>query len=181
VRAVSAELRRSAQDPADSLVTWDVLVDLAPLERHVRLVERVDISRAWLTSPDGLGMRDDEIESFPDKSRYSYRFYDSKKDKEGLGRYQRRLDVEDMLQPPLAEKRLLEFGSFFGSGRVHLTKPANRRLGKRADEQMVFRNPLLTRISDEIVHRLGGRDAYVGFHLRVGDGVFRVRALHSLL
>lgn len=162
----------------DSLVTWDALVDLAPLETDVRLVERVDISRSWFTSPEGLGLTEDDIETFDDKSRYSLRFYDSKGTKDiAGGRYQRRIDIDDLLKPPMSTKRLLEFGSFFGSGRISLARPANRKLGRRADTQMVFRNPMLARISDEIVQRLGGRDNYVGLHLRVGDGAFRVRAL----
>jgi hypothetical protein len=41
---------------------------------------------------------------------------------------------------------------------------------------MVLSNPLLDRLSNQVIRQMGGKDSYYALHLRLGDGVFAENA-----
>lgn len=61
---------------------------------------------------------------------------------------------------------LLEFGSLYGSSRLILE---NTEKKQELEKLMSFKQPILEKISEAVVERLGGRSNFVGAHLRVGD------------
>lgn len=155
---------------------WSFLVDLAKTGVEIPLLQREDISRSWLTSRKGLGLNEQDIYRVPEDSKYHYRFYANVSSKKGLGKFVNRLNIEDLLSTRMQEYKLLEFGTLYGTERIcmDLVPPEQMNLWQSIQKAMVFRNPMLERISDQLVRVLGGRGRFVGLHLRVGDGDFAV-------
>jgi hypothetical protein len=151
------------------------LINVSAIPIDVKLVDRTDNSPRFFTKPiseGGLGLTASEIYDVSDGDRYDYRIYEEKSDASILGKYQRRIDMEDLR---LLDERLIYVGSLFGSGRVRVTKKESIQNFLDLWATMVFNNPFLDAISSQVSHMLGGRDEYVGLHLRVGDGAFAVR------
>ena len=44
---------------------------------------------------------------------------------------------------------------------------------------MIFTNGLVNQASNQIVEKLGGNDAFVGMHLRLSEGIFKVHKASS--
>lgn len=76
--------------------------------------------------------------------------------------------------------RLIEFGSLYGSYRINLegADPKWQSLLNTIQKSMAFEHGLLQTVSDDLQSLLGGRGAYIGVHLRVGDGAFKVSSSH---
>lgn len=156
-------------------VSWEFLVDLERLPVPVRLVDRLDLDRDWLTSDQGLNISTDSIRSFDDPDRYSWRLYDDSTDQTKLVNYKNRLNIDDLNAEDYARYDLLEFGSMFGSSRWILSKATSRAMLQSITLSLTFQMPVLDVVADEIEESLGGRANYIGLHLRVGDGGFKVR------
>ena len=158
-------------------MSWEVLVNLESLKMPVRLRDRFDLDRSWLTDPNGLNIRNESIYSFPDLQRYHWKIFDDAKDIRELGNYGFRLDIDQLNGPEFADYDLLEFNSLFGSSRLALTMDEHHGALEIAEDAMVFKFPKLDRIADAIESMIGGRRNYIGLHCRVGDGGFKVCCL----
>lgn len=160
-----------------TVVSWDFLVNLTEVAQVQSLVERWDMSYAWLDRELGIKTdRPGDIAYTKDAVLYEYRIFDDAQDTTGLDKFQKRLNVDD-LKRDYADHRLLHLGTVFGSTRLHLRKPESRAIHTLAKKSMVFRNPYLDRLSDAISARLGGPLGYLGLHIRLGDGIFQKNAL----
>ena len=182
-RAIATPVvRRLALDPADradTQVGWDLLGELSRVTDFVPIVDRWNMSRAWLADPDGLGLPVSEIWVMEqlNSTIYDWRIHESRDDADlPLDLYLDRLELDELTSPPLSDKRLLLFGSLHGSTRIIASSPAYARVAKAASEAMIFRHPVLLDPVDEIVRRLGGPGGYIALHLRVGDGYFEQMA-----
>jgi hypothetical protein len=152
------------------------MLNLDGLPTDVKVIERTDRSLNFFTKPiteGGLGLLESQIYNINDTDRYDVRVYEQSNDENDIGKYQRRINVDDLKQ---LDHGLIYFGSMFGSGRVRVNSGEMRKLFVDLWESMVFQNEFLDSISKRISHMLGGRDEYIGLHLRVGDGVFMVRS-----
>lgn len=162
-----------------TVVSWDFLVDLESLSQSQRLVDRWDMSYEWLEGALDID-RTKDIKYFKDAVLYEYRFYSSTNDSTPLDKFQHRLDVQDLIVQ-YSDYKVMHFGSLFGTTRLRLPKEsdsyASRSLARRS---MVFRNPFLDEVTDAIRDRLGGPTAYIGIHLRLGDGVFQSHAASNV-
>lgn len=159
-------------------VAWDYLLEEGVFG-GVEVVDRWNSSEAWVVAPHeegGLGLLPDEVEHFPDVDRHAIRFFDRPGSPPDLHGYTSRLDIADLLAPPHADKRLLQFGSLFGADRLALDEPANAAVHRRFGEGMVLGDERLEAISEEVKRLLGGE--YAAVHVRLGDGVFKVRTRH---
>ena len=160
-----------------TVVSWDFLVNLTEVAQVQPLVERWDMSYAWLERELGISKdRPGDIAYIKDAVLYEYRIFDDAQDATGLAKFQKRLNVDD-LKRDYADHRLLHLGTVFGSTRLHLRKAESRAMHTLAKKSMVFRNPYLDRLSDAISARLGGPLGYLGLHIRLGDGIFQKNAL----
>ena len=81
--------------------------------------------------------------------------------------YSAHIYVEDLLD--MADYKLVEFGSLFGGTRLRLRKPENRQFYRETQALMAYRDPMLEAMSESIAEKLGGRQKYVGLHLRLGS------------
>ncbi|GAA5886392.1 hypothetical protein JCM5296_001893 [Sporobolomyces johnsonii] len=167
-----------------SYVGWEYLVTPKLLEGR-QLVDRWNSSHDWFTASleeGGLGLEADDIHSFVDDDRRSYQLYDTRSTPTDLGLFRSRIDIPDLLESPLAQKRLLKFGSLFSGARLNLAKEENLRALIETNELMILQSAGLDAISDEARDRLG---SYVAVHARVGgqekSSVFSQKAQTNML
>jgi hypothetical protein len=154
-----------------TLVSWDYLVDFAHAAKRQPVVDRWNMTDAWLE--DTLGIPLEDMAHLKDKEMYEFRLYESSNDYHSLDKYRKRLDV-DFLRT-LDRYRLLHVGTLFGSSRLRTYEPETHAALYDARKSMVLQNPDLDSVTDLIRDRLG-RDQYYSLHLRVGDGKFQTRA-----
>jgi hypothetical protein len=154
-------------------VGWSYLLD-DDLFQDRAIVDRWNGSIQWMyesVARGGLGLVPDEVERFQDKDRRSYQLYDDRATKTNLQMFSSRIDLEDLDQGPIRDKRLLHFGSLFSGGRLNLKRQENVDEAVKINNAIVFEIDKVDDISDEIRDALGD---YVAVHLRVGDGAFKV-------
>ena len=152
-------------------VGWDLMMDMEGMIKRMDqpVIDRWNGTLEWLE--EELGIKEDEdIYAFKDDSMYQFRYYDSPDDTEPLEKFERRIELSDLRQ--LDEYRLLHVGSLFGTSRLRTTGEDAWEVRSAFRQAMVFRNPLLDKITDTIRDRLGGPENYYAVHMRVGDGVF---------
>lgn len=149
---------RRARSDEWTYVGWEWIMGEAFLER-VEVVDRWNDSRAWVAASreeGGLGLRGDEVWTFPDEQRRSYQLYDSREMGDRKGKtWSTRIDIPDLLLPPYADKQLLQFGSLFSFGRLQTALPESRRLRAELSSEMILSEPGLEEITDQIKARLG--------------------------
>ena len=72
-------------------------------------MNRPDLSREWLTSPDGLNVPAESIYSWPDPYVYQYRFFASSQVEGGMENYKERVNIpEDLDSPEMQQYRIIE-------------------------------------------------------------------------
>lgn len=148
--------------------SWSWILGPKTLSAAQRLINRPTSDRSWFQT--ALHILPSEIKSFPDLDRRSYRICDTSGPACELGPgdtvFQELIEMDELER--YDEYKLLEFGGLYGGGRLTLRSEANKAIKKWADKQMAFKEMLLNEISDAVAERLGGRNKYVGLHLRVG-------------
>lgn len=112
---------------------------------------------------------------FEDDERRTWRIFDRRGTVTRLDGFAKRLDVEDLAEGEVGSKRLLRFGSMFGSRKLSLRGRGNKRMYEAIVEGMVVAEGRVNAIADEIAGMLGD---YAAVHLRVGDNFYRV-STHS--
>ncbi|KAI9483487.1 MAG: hypothetical protein EXX96DRAFT_594240 [Benjaminiella poitrasii] len=152
-------------------IPWTFFYNLTELSQHVRIIFRDDLSLEWIK--DNLHLKDSDIYLFKDYSPFEFRIYDLPESRTPLSRFLNRLDINTL---EAIEERVIHFGSLFGTYRVLAQSPENKDILTLIRKEMVFQNPVLLRVASRIVNRLGGTGSFVGIHIRVGDGLFKVRA-----
>ncbi|GAA6059147.1 hypothetical protein JCM10212_003894 [Sporobolomyces blumeae] len=161
-------LQEECDDPNRwTYVGWSWLIDPALFESR-QLVDRWNASSAWFVAPveqGGLGLSPEEIHAFTDTERRSYQIYDDRSTPTQLDQFQSRIDLDDLLEGPLADARLLKFGSLFSGARLNLAKAENQNEYAETFKGVVIQNEGLDEISDEVRDRLG---SFVSIHARTG-------------
>ncbi|KAL8287431.1 hypothetical protein RQP46_003289 [Phenoliferia psychrophenolica] len=148
--------------------SWSWLLGAETLTTRQALIERPYHHRSWFKT--ALQIEESEIFSVPDPDRRSYRILDTDEEDDMAGaryQYSAQIYVEDLLD--MADYKLLEFGSLFGGTRLRLRKPENRAFYRETQALMAYRDPMLEAMSEAVAVRLGGRQKYVGLHLRLGS------------
>lgn len=154
-------------------VPWTFFYDFKKLREKVRIMFRPDLSLEWMKENLGLKNGDDDIYLFKDNSPFEFRVYDLPESRTPLSRFVNRIELSTL---EAVKERVIHFGSVFGSYRVLAQSPENMDLLVFVRENMIFQNPTLIETAKRVVEQLGGVGTFVGLHLRVGDGLFKVRA-----
>lgn len=161
--------------PYDDFIhlSWRHLMPLDQLRDRISFVERDDMRQTWLKT--SLNIHLDDIYWVRDKSPYEFNFYDEYPEVSTSSKYTRHIHLGDLLNQT-QKYRLLHFGTLFGSGRLRLSDTLNVEFQKVVREAMVLSNPLLDRLSNQVIRQIGGKDSYYALHVRLGDGVFAENA-----
>lgn len=154
-------------------VPWTFFYDFKKLREKVRIMFRPDLSLEWIKENLGLENGDDDIYLFKDNSPFEFRVYDLPESRTPLTRFVNRIELSTL---EAVKERVIHFGSVFGSYRVLAQSPENMDLLIFVRENMIFQNPTLLETAKRVVEQLGGVGSFVGLHLRLGDGIFKVRA-----
>ncbi|KAI8145160.1 CigA protein [Fennellomyces sp. T-0311] len=147
-------------------VPWSFFYDLEKgIKDNVRIVFRDDLSQEWIL--DALGLKRSDIYYMKDMSPYEFRVYDKPDSATPLAKFVNRIDLATL---EAIDSPMLHFGSVFAQTEEHA------QLLKLFRTEMIFRNPILYDTASRVARQLGGVDRFVGLHIRVGDGLFKVRA-----
>ncbi|KAI9258828.1 hypothetical protein BDA99DRAFT_440708 [Phascolomyces articulosus] len=153
-------------------VPWSFFYDLKKgIQDNVRIIFRQDLSTEWIL--DTLQVQSSDIYYMKDMSPYEFRVYDKPDSATPLAKFVNRIDLATL---EAIDTRVLHFGSVFGTYRVLAQTPEHAELLRTFRSEMIFRNPILAETAARVVRQLGGVDQFVGLHIRVGDGLFKVRA-----
>ncbi|KAK4520831.1 uncharacterized protein ATC70_006712 [Mucor velutinosus] len=157
--------------PRWTTVPWTFFYNFEKLNQKVRIVFREDLSFEWIM--DSFKLKMDDIYLFKDYSPFEFRVFDLPESTTPLSRFVNRIDLSTL---EAIEEKVIHFGSVFGTYRVLAQSQEHKELLLFIRENMIFTNPTLVDITSRIVDQLGGIGSFVGVHLRVGDGLFKVRA-----
>ncbi|KAI8389408.1 CigA protein [Blakeslea trispora] len=153
-------------------VPWTFFYNMSAIqEQLVPVVFRPGLDYEWLYDTFDLEQKD--IYFFKDLSPYEYQIHDDKTQRLPLDRFNYRIDLVTLEK---IDHRVLHFGSMFGSYRVLAETPEHTELLRKIRSHMIFRHPVLSGAAERIVQQLGGANQFVGMHVRVGDGIFKLRA-----
>ncbi|KAG8819145.1 hypothetical protein FRC17_010591, partial [Serendipita sp. 399] len=160
-------------------LSWQDLIDLHLVKETlgVNVIERWDFRNSWLK--DALGLGSNDIYWVKDSSAYEFRFHDGDTTGRSRGKYQTFVDIFSDLDKASYHHKLLHLGTLFGTSRLSLSLPANKKLRQSVRATMRYKNRLLELFAARIVQQLGGSNAFFGVHLRVGDGLFLERAVEN--
>ncbi|KAI8990116.1 GDP-fucose protein O-fucosyltransferase-domain-containing protein [Pilobolus umbonatus] len=174
-----SQLREGEPLPSECLnysrwtsVPWTFFYDLGEMSQYVRIVFKDDLSIAWMHDYLNINTTTD-IYYFKDTSPFDYRIYDLPDSKTPLARFVNRIDISTL---EAIEERVIQFGSLFGTYRVLAQTREHVDFLLFIRENMIFKNPTLMEVATRVVDRLGGVGQFIGVHLRVGDGLFKVKA-----
>ncbi|KAG8812743.1 hypothetical protein FRC17_001846 [Serendipita sp. 399] len=160
-------------------LSWQDLIDLHFVKETlgVNIIERWDFRNSWFK--DVLGLNSNDIYWVKDSSAYEFRFHDGDTTSRSRGKYQTLVDIFSDLDKASHHHKLLHLGTLFGTSRLSLSLPANKKLRKNVRATVRYKNRLLESFAGRIVKELGGSNAFFGVHLRVGDGLFLERAMEN--
>ncbi|KAI8377423.1 CigA protein [Radiomyces spectabilis] len=152
-------------------VPWSFFYDMGVFQDKVRIVQRNDLSLEWMY--ESLGLTEKNVRFMRDMSPYEFRVYDNPASTTPLAKFVNRIELASLeaIQEPL-----IHFGSVFGTYRVLAQTEEHAELLRFIRTHMIFKNPVLVDTTARIVEQLGGVGSFVGLHIRVGDGLFKVRA-----
>ncbi|KAI9255559.1 hypothetical protein BY458DRAFT_519981 [Sporodiniella umbellata] len=153
-------------------IPWSFFYNMTAVqENSTPLVFRDSHSYQWIYRT--LNVKPHDVYFFKDQTPYEYQIHDDASDALPLDRFSYRMHLNTL---KAIEHPVLHFGSLFGSYRVLAETEENMERLRAIRSSMIFRQPVLSQATDRIVQRLGGKDQFVGIHLRVGDGIFKLRA-----
>lgn len=152
-------------------VPWTFFYDIKPLLEKVKIVLRPDLSVEWIQQ--NLHVQKKDIQFMKDNSPYEFRVYDHMESKTPLSKFIHRYDLSTL---EAIKKPVLHFGSVFGTHRILAQQPDHLNWLKTIKTHLIFNNPALVDPALKAVQQLGGIGQYVGLHLRVGDGIFKLRS-----
>ncbi|CAO3648883.1 unnamed protein product [Mucor hiemalis] len=152
-------------------VPWSFFYNMTSIAEQVPVVFRPGLDYEWLYKT--FSLQEDDIFFFKDMSPYEYQIHDDRSMDLPLDRFSYRIDLVTLEN---IDHRVLHFGSMFGSYRILAETEGHMDLLRSIRERMIFRNPVLSGAAERIVEQLGGANNFVGMHVRVGDGIFKLKA-----
>ncbi|KAI8993714.1 CigA protein [Pilobolus umbonatus] len=153
-------------------VPWSFFYNMSKIQDEVvPIIFKENLSYEWIFQ--SFNLNSDDVYFFKDMSPYEYQIHDDPSLNLPLDRFNSRIDLGTLEK---IEHKLLHFGSMFGSYRVLAEREAHREMLRTIRTGMIFKNKVLTTAAENIVNQLGGANQFVGMHIRVGDGIFKLRA-----
>ncbi|KAJ6602194.1 hypothetical protein B0H10DRAFT_2081230 [Mycena sp. CBHHK59/15] len=150
------------------------LFNIKNLNNYPPLIYLEDLSGDLIRSRLQLSMS--EIMTLRDMTPYHYRFLDTVTDRTpSKDKYTEALYIPDLAR---YSHRLITIGTLFGSSRLRLKDPNNKLLRTEVRQSMEFSCPQLVDAADSVALSMSG--TYLGAHVRVGDGYFRVNGEANL-
>ncbi|KAI8388077.1 uncharacterized protein BYT42DRAFT_475795, partial [Radiomyces spectabilis] len=141
----------------------------------IRTIQRDDMDLNYFRNR--LDLNSDDIYTVQDRTRFSYRIYDSRENQMDVRNYEQRINLEDLQARP---ERLIQFGSLFGTPRLALQRGDLDWLRENLFTEMGMAHPIVTEQALQVIGRLGGPGQFTSLHFRQGDGVFRATVAKTM-
>lgn len=157
-----------------TMVPWDLIVDLTSLRSQQRLVMRWNMSQPWVR--EELGIPDSDILTIKDRTVYHFRFLDTiAGESPSHQKYKKDIQISDLARAP---QRLIQLGTLFGSSRLRLRINHNKEARQKIRRSMSFTNPLFLQVVGAI--NVFFSQQYLSAHVRVKDGQFRSQSARNV-
>ncbi|KAI9487015.1 MAG: hypothetical protein EXX96DRAFT_551515 [Benjaminiella poitrasii] len=174
------------------ILPWTELHDFSSLEQSGIRIKFQSIVSLDQLKRDLKIENDDEVYLHHDMQLYDWRLYQNQT--EAIALLQNRLNYFDsfagrryykILLPHHFERRkekLLYLGGIFGSTRINLIEPEDRRMQEKIRQALHYRlDTSIGQTVQAIVHYLGGKGSFMGLHFRTGDNPFRKEIPDNLM
>ncbi|CAI2173984.1 14210_t:CDS:1 [Funneliformis geosporum] len=148
---------------------WEELLNFEFIKKHIRYVHRNDTnfdvkelySYLNITNPET------QVYTLAEETRYDFQFYDDENTTQVSNDNFKFLVNLCSLQK--RKDKLIHFGSVYHLLRFNLKNEDNIEFINSVRENMIINHPVLLNVGEKISEQLGGKGAYIGVHLRLGD------------
>ncbi|CAB5215583.1 unnamed protein product [Rhizophagus irregularis] len=106
------------------------------------------------------------------KNRYYYRFFDTinKDNNYELINYESYYLINDLKK---RKEKLIHTDSLFGSFRIDFKNENIIKWKSEMDRNFLISHPILLKVVNNIINKLGGFGTFLGVHVRTGDSIFK--------
>ncbi|KAF9476370.1 hypothetical protein BDN70DRAFT_863382 [Pholiota conissans] len=156
-----------------SFIPWTLLVNLSTVTAHQALYHLPNMSRSWIHANFDIGSND--FHTLRDISAYQFRFVDDVNDPSPRGKYEIDVSFDQLNAIP---EKLLQIGTLFGTGRLHLRNSGNLAYQAAIRQSMMFTNEMFSQAANSIARVL--QPSYLAVHIRAGDGLFQSIGEHTV-
>ncbi|OZJ05779.1 hypothetical protein BZG36_01299 [Bifiguratus adelaidae] len=179
-------------EPNDyTLISYEDLFDMTWAKKHVKVIERDDMSDEWLSKELGistsgqkkptegifvdgdvryfLGVTIKEGKSKGKPYTWDYRIYDVPKISSSSNKFAVNIALDDLRR---LDDKLLHFNSLFGTGRFPITKMEHLEFMRKLRLSLVYRHPMVSQSADMIIQKFGGAGKFMGLHIRATEEPF---------
>ncbi|RIA98577.1 hypothetical protein C1645_749745 [Glomus cerebriforme] len=156
-----------------TLYHWEELMNMRWVKQYVKIVHRRDFVDKNLLKT--LNIKEREVFYTKCNVRYHHRYYDYLNSTVGLDEFEKRIDLTKLKD---RKERLFYFGSLFSIRRVVRELPESKEFWHKLLKEFVPDNPLIIKVVNNIVKKIGGERNFLGVHARLGndfrsDSMFR--------
>ncbi|KAI9257409.1 hypothetical protein BY458DRAFT_518855 [Sporodiniella umbellata] len=134
----------------------------------IRVIHRANLSATYFA--DAWSASESEVFRVRERVRLSYRLFDRRTNRDGLGNFTQRIEMEALALRP---ERFIVMGSLHYSTRLALSDPKLIWLMDHLREAIGLAHPVVNQQALNVISRLGGPRQFIGVHLRQGDGFFK--------
>ncbi|KAG9307570.1 hypothetical protein G9A89_023135 [Geosiphon pyriformis] len=161
-----------------TLLPWDQLFDMSFIKNHVRMINRPDFSPRNLESSLNIREREREIFYLENSLRRKPIFRDFTPN--SIFNKSSPKEVMNLCDLRSRPEKLVQLRSVFGTKRVMFSLPKNKLFQESFEKKMVFSHPVVIKVANDIVQKLGGVLSFIGVHLRIGDSNFQEARLQTV-
>ncbi|GBB94864.1 hypothetical protein RclHR1_02430005 [Rhizophagus clarus] len=160
-----------------TMLNWDQLFDFNELKKHVKIVNRgYDFSLESLKYNFNIGENDTYL--LIENRTFELEFFDNNKSIRKINEdFKKKFFISDLLK---VDKKLLHLSSLFSFDKIVLEKKENIKFRQFIHNKLMINDSKILNISEKIIKLLGGKGNYIGIHIRVRGGIFRVNEVSNV-
>ncbi|CAG8534163.1 9622_t:CDS:10 [Diversispora eburnea] len=154
----------------DALYTfynWEYLFSFKFIKENIRIIHRTDFLHQNLLNYLKITSNNQTLNMTNDQFKFTQRYYDNVESVEPLNEFKERVNLQDLLSK---SEKLIHFASVYSINRLVIELPKNKIFWNDLIHDMIPNNPIILKIVDNIVKRIGGINTYFGVHIRIGKG-----------
>ncbi|RHZ49023.1 hypothetical protein Glove_535g44 [Diversispora epigaea] len=167
------------KDCIDAIYTfynWEYLFSFKFIKENVRIIHRTDFIHKNLLNYLMITSENQTLNMTEDQFKFTQRYYDNVESVKPLGEFKERVNLQDLLSK---SEKLIHFASVYSIRRLVIELPKNKIFWNDLLHDMIPNNPIILKVVDNIVKRMGGINTYIGVHIRIGKG-FESRTVASI-
>ncbi|CAB4375647.1 unnamed protein product [Rhizophagus irregularis] len=174
------------------IINWEEIFDLNWIKNQIKIINRNDFSIEGLYKICNIpvnNVKETINDNFNElllnnenvfvlsqgkkaKNRYYYRFFDTinKDNNYELINYESYYLINDLKK---RKEKLIHTDSLFGSFRIDFKNENIIKWKSEMDRNFLISHPILLKVVNNIINKLGGFGTFLGVHVRTGDSIFK--------